>query len=478
MLRRIIFKRIKNLFLGLIGIILILLAVLLFVGSRDFGSSTITIGQKFEKLILSNVNIIDVESDSINPIVRNRKVILEYGVIASILSNDVQNPVGYEIVDGNGGYLVPGLIDMHSHVFDRSDLAQYLAYGGTTVRNMMGFPMHLRWSAQIENNAYPGARIITATPTLNSGPNTSPFHKNLDNNDNIKRIIEGYKADGYDFVKVYDGLNLEQTELISKVAFENKMYVAGHPPHDINIDTLLSFNFNSFEHVEEVVQGFMDYELDTVLGRKIAKKFSSTKNRLTVTLSPFYNIYKTTTEGTKFLKKLPLDTINPFVATIGDKSMSNWINPNKGTYEWNVNKYECMVELTKIFYEEDVILLLGTDTGPSLTTPGATLIKEMSLLEEIGIEPFDIIKSGTINSAVALQMDEEIGSIQVGKNSEFILLSENPLINFETLDSPKMIFNKDIYYDSTAILDLKKLGRDKSSTFQTLGRFLNHLLSK
>ncbi len=473
-----ILKRISLLIVSVLIIIVILLLVAIPFSLND-GPSVNWVGDKKESFILQNVNIIDVESNNdTDAIWEDRTVVVTKGRITEILPDSISTSLPYEKINAKGKYLLPGLIDMHTHIFDRSDLAMYLAYGVTTVRNMMGFPMHLRWRDQVNSALYPGARLITASPTLNGGTNTSPFHKNINAAEEAMDAVKEYKRLGYDFIKVYDGLNKDEFAAIMDEASKNDLYVAGHPPHALNLDVILNSNLNSIEHVEELIQGPMKYELDTVLGRKIIKQFKKQEARLTVTLSPFYAIFKATTEGEEFLSKIPKDKINPFIRFIGNKQLSQWIDTNEGAYTWNTEKYECMRSLVKILDEEDVELLLGTDTGPSLTIPGITLHDEIKLLEKNGLSPLKILQSGTISAANALNMYNDIGSITIGKQAEFLLLHENPLENLETLKSPYIIISKDKVYGAKDIQELKELGSEKTNMYLTIGRFLDHLINK
>ncbi|WP_411031241.1 amidohydrolase family protein [Spongiimicrobium sp. 3-5] len=474
--RRILTTTLKVLGYLLLTILIgLLLSVL--ISKKDYNDPTAPIGAKLKAVALRNAHIIPMQEDTLQ-IITGHTLLIDRGIILDILPDSVEIPARFKRIDLNGKYVLPGLIDMHSHIFDRSDLPMYLGYGVTTVRNMMGFPMHLRWRDQINKGAYPGARLITATPTINEGSNTSPFHKNIDSAEEAANAVRKYKEEGYDFIKIYDGLTLSQFKAIMREAKKAGLKVAGHPPHDIDLDTLLNYPINTYEHIEEVVQGMMDYKLDTVHGRKIAKKLKKHQAKITVTLSPFHAIYKTTTEGTPFLENIPTDQINPFVRFIGNRQLQQWVNANEGTYEWNVKKYECMEALVRIFDEEGVTMLLGTDTGPNLTIPGLTLHNEIALLAKNGLTPHSILRSGTANAAKALGLEKELGTIAVGKKAELLVVEQNPLEQLKTLKHPHMILTQDIFYDQEAIVALRDLGRNKAYTYTTIGRFLDHLLQK
>ncbi|PCJ98061.1 MAG: hypothetical protein COA50_03810 [Flavobacteriaceae bacterium] len=461
----------------LLSVILVTLVCAMLFSRKDYGNPETPIGEQMSKMAFSNVNLISMEEGQ-EEVARHVSVLIDNGTISQIIPDSITIPSAYNTIDAEGKYLMPGLIDMHTHIFDRSDLAIYLAHGVTTVRNMMGLPMHLRWRQQLAANEYPGARLITASPTINSGGNGGPFHKNVANATEAIAAVKAYAEKGYDLIKIYDGLNEEQFLAIMEEAKRNNVYVAGHPPHQIDLDVLLQSDIRSFEHVEEIVQGMMAYKLDTVLGRSIAKKLKSHDSRVTITLAPFHNIYKATTEGEAFLENIPKENINPFIRFIGEKQMAEWVDSNAGTFKWHVEKYQCMLDLLRILQEEQVALLLGTDTGPSLTIPGLSLHKEIELLYKNGIPAYDILKSGTVNAAKALGKEKEFGTLAIGKKAELVLVSQNPLTNLASLKNPVGVMSNGLWYDQARIEELRTLGKDKSNIFLTVGRFLNHMVSK
>jgi len=93
-------------------------------------------------LVIDQVNVVDVRTGRI---VRDQRITIVDGVIEDIGSTTVPLEEGANVVDGAGAFVLPGLFDMHLHLHDRKYLGMYLAYGVTSVRNMRGLPMHLRW---------------------------------------------------------------------------------------------------------------------------------------------------------------------------------------------------------------------------------------------------------------------------------------------------------------------------------------------
>jgi imidazolonepropionase-like amidohydrolase len=75
----------------------------------------------------------------------------------------------------------------------------------------------------------------------------------------------------------------------------------------------------------------------------------------------------------------------------------------------------------------------GSDSGFIYQLYGFAYIRELELLRESGFHPLELIRSATLNGAEALKMDDKIGSIQVGKLADFVIVDENPLQNLKVL---------------------------------------------
>jgi cytosine/adenosine deaminase-related metal-dependent hydrolase len=76
---------------------------------------------------------------------------------------------------------------------------------------------------------------------------------------------------------------------------------------------------------------------------------------------------------------------------------------------------------------------VGSDAGFIYKLYGFAFIRELELLREAGFHPLEVIRSATLYGAQALGLDREIGSIQVGKKADFVVVPENPLANLKVL---------------------------------------------
>jgi imidazolonepropionase-like amidohydrolase len=80
-----------------------------------------------------------------------------------------------------------------------------------------------------------------------------------------------------------------------------------------------------------------------------------------------------------------------------------------------------------MLYENGVTILSGTDIPNFDLVPGASLHHELELLVEAGVPPLDVIKIATRNGAQALGIEEDVGTIESGKQADMIILSDDPV---------------------------------------------------
>ncbi len=467
-----ILKKIILSILALVLLLMLILAISIPYGKSKTSSPITSPGAEQSKMVLQNVHIVAMDTSEV---IYNKNVYINLGKIVNITPDSLPLIKGYTPINTHGKYLVPGLIDMHAHIFDRTDLTQYLSYGVTTVRNMMGFPMHLRWKQQWEANEIAGSRLITATPTLNSGEDTGPFHKNIDTASEAEKAVEDYANAGYDFVKIYNGIDSLQLKAIESAAQKNNMDIAGHPP-SISLDGILSSEIVSIEHIEELYYLLgEDYSASKMRG--IAKKLKISGKAVVINLAAFHRIYKTVVEGQTYYDGLESEHLNPIISFIGKKQLKDYLEAGPKYVDYCKTKYKAMQDFTQILAQEEVKILFGTDTGPNLIIPGATVLEEIILLKDAGLSSFQILQSATYNAANVLNRSD-LGIIAVGSQAELIILEDNPLENLQTLKQPKWLLAHGQIYNEDAIKKLREKGQNKQNTYATIGLWLEHLFKK
>ena len=99
-------------------------------------------------------------------------------------------------------------------------------------------------------------------------------------------------------------------------------------------------------------------------------------------------------------------------------------------------------------------MLLSPDASSKFIVPGFGLLEEMKLYQKAGLSNFDILRSATTN--FALLFDENYGTIETGKDADFMLLSHNPLNDLKALENVNSVFYNNKYLDQKQLNEISK----------------------
>jgi imidazolonepropionase-like amidohydrolase len=130
----------------------------------------------------------------------------------------------------------------------------------------------------------------------------------------------------------------------------------------------------------------------------------------------------------------------------------------KEGFEKEKNQYALEMQerlrVTKRLNDEGVKLLVSPDSSSKFIIPGFGMLEEMGLYKKANLSNFDILKSATIN--FALLFNENYGTIETGKDADFILLSQNPLQDLKALENIEAVFFNKFYIDKKQLNEIAK----------------------
>jgi hypothetical protein len=185
-------------------------------------------------------------------VLMNKTVLIVDGVIKKI-GNDISNS-GEKIIDGKGGYITPGLIDMHVHVWDKFELGLYLANGVTTVRNLLGMPFHLKVKNEINSGELVGPILYTASPQFTGINDKSIEKKAIETPKEAKELVKKYKGEGYDYIKTYNRLPEDIFDATIQQAIASEIPIVAHPSFEVDYKYHYHPAISTIEHTEDIVQ--------------------------------------------------------------------------------------------------------------------------------------------------------------------------------------------------------------------------------
>ena len=113
--------------------------------------------------------------------------------------------------------------------------------------------------------------------------------------------------------------------------------------------------------------------------------------------------------------------------------------------------------LERAFVAAGGLLIAGPDpTGAGDVVPGFGDQREMELLVEAGFTPVEAIRIATLNGAVYLGRDKEIGSVAAGKNADLVVMKGDPSAKISDVENVEIVFKDGVGYDAGKLLESVK----------------------
>ena len=378
---------------------------------------------------------------------------------------------GGKELDCTGMYLMPGFVDMHGHIGGRAQgaYAEYvfklwMAHGITTVRDPAcgnGLDWVLEHKENSKANKITAPRILAYTVfgQGSESPISTPEMARAWVRENAQKGADGIKFFG------------AAPEIMDAALKENKKIGLRSACHHAQLDVArwnvlhsARAGLTSMEHwyglpealfADRTVQDYpLDYNYQNEqhrfgeagrLWKQAAKPHSDHWNKvmdelldLDFTLDPTFNIYEASrdlhrTRRLEWHEEYTLPSLWRFYKPSKVSHGSYW--HYWGTEEevaWRQN-FNLWMTFINEYKNRGGRVTAGSDSGVIYQLYGFAYIRELELLREAGFHPLEVIRSATLNGAEALGMDKEIGSVEVGKLADFVIVEENPLQNLKVL---------------------------------------------
>jgi imidazolonepropionase-like amidohydrolase len=347
-------------------------------------------------LAIVDVNVVPMD----RPLVlRHQTVIVRGGRIAWLgPAATAELPSGARVVQGNGRYLMPGLIDMHVHL-RRADLPQYLASGITTVRNMWGHEEIRQLEREVAAGTVRGPTIFSASAGLDGTPPQWPGTVLVLDSASAGDAVRAQVAAGWSWIKVYTQLTPPAYHAIMAAARAAGVPVVGHVPLRVDIHDALASGQRSIEHLtgyDRAVSrtgrsgtwGWTDADTSRYAGLVAATVAAGTWNCPTLAI---------------FVK---LAEQHPAAERPGI--------------------IERRRQFVRALSRAGAHLLAGTDAGIGVVAPGTSLHDELAELVAAGLTPYRALRAATADAAAFLGRPE-LGWIGKGAAADLLLVAGNPL---------------------------------------------------
>lgn len=375
----------------------------------------------------------------------HQTVIVRDGAIATMGPiAAVPIPEGAFILRGEGRLsLLPGLADMHVHLFDRDEMWLYLASGVTTVRNMHGIPRHLAWRDSLQRGEMIGPRMFTAGPILDGDPPTRSTNVVVRTVDEARTEVNRQLDAGYDFVKVYDNLSPAAYAVVTAEARRRGRRVVGHLPTPVGLaDALASGGQHGVEHAEELLPLFNDGRVtgastggvvDTV--RRVARQFAEAG----VCMDPTVGVYESALRQSR---SWSVESARPEMRFVNPATRRTWgwdeVGRSRSGVAAELARYErtrgfMVNQIVPAFRQAGVRLLAGSDAPIPSLVPGFALLDELDLFSVAGLTPYQALQTTTTNAAECLDAAQRLGPLSVGRVADLLVVDGNPLTGLAAL---------------------------------------------
>ncbi|TGD74263.1 hypothetical protein E4634_09075 [Mangrovimicrobium sediminis] len=457
--------------------------------------------------LIRNVAVVDVQSGVVH---RRRDVIVVDGKIIS------DNPAGTSrvdaslvVIDGSGKYLIPGLWDMHTHSLKVSPQYMhplFIANGVTGVRDMSGcmsepdsffacIDDREYWNESIGKERRVSPRYVLQSSFQINGGNEVPagypaFFK-LASAEDASQLAAFYQRIGADFLKIYTELSPQAYQALAGAAHEAGLAMAGHRPLRVSLEDALSAGQRSIEHPRLfLLECFRDADAFRALEDPLAAYDAGLRWQLVDGQDPqrCQALMQAMAEaGTwwvptmqvlrmgamagnrEFREDQRLKYIPAFFSKLvwePDAERAARQPADAAGRELYPALYQMAQEHVRQAYESGVKVLVGTDSGDTYVFPGFGVHDELVELVRAGMPPAAALRGATLDAALFAGLENEFGSITVGKAGDMLLLDANPLEDIAQTQAISGVFYSGQYFDRSALDELLRFAEEQAGSYR------------
>jgi imidazolonepropionase-like amidohydrolase len=457
-----------------------------------------------KQVVITHATVVDVRSGKLS---KNQSVFINDALISQIVENEqTVIPKDATVIDANGGFLVPGYTDMHAHLLTPDGAMPagplMVAYGITQYRQMNGSDMLLDKRNKHTLDLAPIYPTLLAMPgeILNGGWIHSP--------EQAQQAIQQQQAKGADFIKVVDMPPQAYSSALQQ-AQQLDIPLVGHLPEFYPVQKAAELGMDAIEHLgprsavllscsdEEItirqflhsvkppapmqpgpeIKKFIEnrilnpilfsppQEIDAM--QMLLDSFNEQKCRVMARNLAQQGMWQVPTlirlrtmelaDAPEYTQHPALNSLPPhFVAkwqTLGKQFSHRITEQQKRTL---ADFYELQSKLVKIFDEEGIAMVAGSDVGGQWVIPGVSLHQEFELLNQAGLTPLKILQMTTLNAGRMLNK-QHIGEIKPHYQASLVLLASNPLDSVTNLQDIQGVYHQGQWLDKKRLALIKGL---------------------
>jgi imidazolonepropionase-like amidohydrolase len=442
------------------------------------------------KIMLTHVRVIDGTGA---PAAEDRNLVIEGGRITAIQPGaDVAKADGTAVVDLRGYSVMPGIVGMHNHLFyielpnvdaqrhfDHPLLIPqmtfsaprlYLAAGVTTMRTTGSVETYadLNLRDDIDAGKLPGPHIDVTGPYLEGASSYFVQMPHLSSPEQARQTVNFWADQGVTSFKAYMNITREELKAAIDAAHARGLKITGHLcavtykeaaelgiddlEHGFAVNTQLDTGKKPGVCTEsDGVETLIRMDPNGPEAKELIQTLLSHHVAITSTLPVFESFAG---EGRPPLRQQMLDAMSPqakedFFLRRQPRAASAPPPKLDLATAW---RHELAME--RAFVAAGGLLMSGPDpTGLGDVLPGFGDQRGIELLVEAGFSPVEAIKIATLNGAIYMGRDKEIGSIAPGKNADLVVIKGDPSKQISDVENVEIVFKDGVGYDSQKLLD-------------------------
>ena len=446
-----------------------------------------------EPLAITDVAVVDVADGSLH---LGQTVVVAGDRIAAVgAAGEVEVPDDATVIDASEQYLIPGLWDMHVHTSSDPITREvlyplFVAHGVTGVRNMRADCFETGAGAcesldspiarererrrEVEAGTLVGPRAVAGSAFANGpGPGGVSTVQGAGTAEHARAFVRLAAERGADFVKVYDLVPREAYFALADEADRLGIPFAGHVPLAVRASEASDAGQRSVEHVGagNVLEECSAREGD-LRPRVIAELGTEEPEMLPLMLAMVesYDAEKCAALFARFAENGTWVTPTLMVSRLPNEVGPGWREDPRLRYVPREERelfaameaaYEAVLgggrstepyvrwvrRVTREMGRAGVPLLAGSDAGDPGIFWGSSLHEELGLLVEAGLTAAEALRTATLNPARYLGRTDDLGTVEVGKLADLVLLEANPLEDIENTQRIRAVVTDGRYFD-------------------------------
>jgi imidazolonepropionase-like amidohydrolase len=359
-------------------------------------------------------------------------------------------------IDGSGKSLMPGMWDMHGH-FGLSDGVLNIAGGITNVRDIGGVhDKTMELTAKFDSGEIIGPNTYRAGFMDKTGPFASGWA--AESLEDALNRVDFYAEHGYIQIKLYSSIEPEWVAPIAERAHSHGMRLSGHIPAFMSAEQAVRAGYDEIQHINMVFLNFLAGDREdtreqirfTLYGDEAgnldlegeeAQDFFALLQENNVVVDATAAIFDTQ------LRHHAGDPDPTFAAVIDHLPPSiarSLYNPEMDMGDmveaWG-RSADNQAAMLKALHDNGIQLVPGSDHMPAFT-----LHREIELYSEAGISNADVLRIATLDSARVTGVADQKGSIEVGKDSDLVLIDGNPFADISAIRRATLVMKGDTLY--------------------------------